>query len=88
MNQKKAKRIRALVKHLMTKGAIADKEWTIAGYIDHRKSQFSASSIAADAPAEEQPAFEVHRQRVLDPECGRAVYQRMKRVAVTHGKAA
>jgi hypothetical protein len=87
MNQKKAKRIRALVRHLMTKGAITDKAWTVAGYIEHRQNKFSPSSIAADAADEVKSEPIVHRQRVLDPECGRSVYRRMKRVAVMHGKA-
>jgi hypothetical protein len=89
MNSKKAKRIRHLVKHLQEKAAIADAPWAVPGYIEHKFNVPNPAAFKADAPDESIPKtiVEVHRQRVLDPKCGRAIYQQMKKRAVHHGRA-
>lgn len=67
MNLKKAKRLRALVRHLQEKGAIVNKDWTI--YSEAPNSQDGSSGNFHGA----------RRCNKLDPTCGRAVYKQMKK---------
>lgn len=92
MNSKKAKRIRQLVRHLQSKALIEDSPWEVAGSIDHRRYA-SPSSILSSDPAvirdEEAKLtsiYDVRKQRVLDPACGKAIYKTMKARAALNGR--
>ena len=74
MNGKKAKKLRALVRHLQAAGAIENKEWLQYG---HR--QRTLSRMVTDAETGETKMTQVPDTTLwLMPTCGRAVYQQMK----------
>lgn len=72
MNEKKAKKLRQLVKHFQNKGIAGKLGWTV--YID---TPVISNMKFYDAA---QPT-EVGFQRKLNPDCGRAVYKAMKKNA-------
>lgn len=57
MNSKRAKKLRALVKHLQNKGAVSE-DWI---YYGSQTTNGQPTSV------------------MLDPACGRAIYQQMKK---------
>lgn len=74
MNGKKAKKLRALVRHLQNAGAIEGKTWLEYG---HR--QRTLSRMVVDPETGEKKETRVPDTTVwLMPTCGRAVYQQMK----------
>lgn len=85
MNSKKAKRLRQLVRHLQEKGGVAQAPWEVAGTIDHRK--LAPPSLSSATPDESKPVVVIHKQRVLDPACGKAIYRQFKAKAELHGRA-
>lgn len=78
MNSKKAKRLRQLVRVMQDKGVV-EKEWTNTGHVKHAvisDEQLGTSTLQrAFADAVMPPKL----QSMLKPECGRAVYQGMKK---------
>ena len=76
MNEKRAKRLRQLVCHLMEKGAVAQNGWRV----------FAETSKATKVPVgnilEEARFVEVATgTQKLDPTCGLAIYRQMKKRA-------
>jgi hypothetical protein len=87
MNAKKAKALRALTKHLQNKGVIENQEWEVASTIDHRKVFTPSNAIVGDGKSTENfPQVVIHKQRVLDPACGKAIYKTMKARAELNGR--
>jgi len=80
MNSKKAKRIRALVKHLQQKGALETAEWTTYGSIGGNKMV-----TKQDAQGNLIQVREATATTALDPKCGRSVYKQMKK-RISNGK--
>lgn len=73
MNGKKAKKLRALVRHLQQAGAIENKEWLQYG---HRNR--TLSKMLPDENGELKETRVPDTTIWLMPTCGRAVYQQMK----------
>lgn len=81
MNEKKAKRLRQLVRHLQERGATEQNVWL---------------KYATYPEMGERPVINMHGklemaphmigQATLDPQCGRAIYQKMKDSADRNGK--
>jgi hypothetical protein len=81
MNEKKSKRLRQLVRHLQQRGAIEEQSWLkYASYPEMSTRAFINSSGKLD----QMPWMK--GQAVMDPGCGRAIYQRMKKNAEHNGK--
>lgn len=76
MNAKKAKRIRQLVQHLQTKGAI-NENWELYGNQQH-------TDVSSDLSV---PKMIIQPTKMLDPACGKAVYKQMKQRAIATGRA-
>lgn len=74
MNSKKAKRIRALVKHLQNKGALESSEWVTLGSVGNNKSK-----VKMDEEGNLIQVREATTTAMLDPKCGKAVYRQMKK---------
>jgi len=72
MNSKKAKRIRQLVRHLQDKGIVGKDGWTVY------KDQPIVRNLVID---DTSTPTEIGFQRRLNPDCGRAVYNAMKKNA-------
>ncbi len=73
MNGKKAKKLRALVRHLQNAGVVENKEWLQYG---HR--QRTLSKMVADENGELKETRVPDTTVWLMPTCGRAIYQQMK----------
>lgn len=74
MNGKKAKKLRQLVRHLTEKSGM--------GWVDYEDQQFRAFVPVPSMPGSDDGIKEVvHVTRKLKPDCGRAVYQQMKKAA-------
>jgi hypothetical protein len=97
MNEKKAKRTRQLVKHLMDQGAIAGQGWLVHNTnvrLDQREVVVGKTKDAEGKDVNvtklvntltTAPAGTVFGGTVaLDPACGRAIYQQMKKQAHSH----
>lgn len=93
MNEKKAKNLRQLVRHLMGAGKVDAQPWISYG----REQKFLEIEVPdSNAPTvfdDEGKLITTMRKqlvatgsRMLDPACGRAIYQRMKNKADTLGK--
>ena len=93
MNEKKAKRTRQLVRHLMNTGSVDAQPWVSYG----REQKFVEVEVpdykAATVFDEDGKLITTMRKqliatgsRMLDPACGRAIYQRMKNKADSIGK--
>ena len=88
MNGKKARGLRQLVEHLQSREPEA--VWCAPGYIEHSrpvKGEFVGSGVTITAPDGQEvektkQKYEVPVQRVLKEDCGRAIYQRMKKSAI------
>lgn len=97
MNEKKAKRTRQLVKHLMAQGAIAGEGWLVHNSNVRIDVKDLVVGKTVDAEGKEQlitkavrtlttaPVGSIFGGTVaLDPACGRAIYQRMKKATHSH----
>jgi hypothetical protein len=73
MNSKKAKKLRALVRHLQNTGAIESKEWIQYGHRDR-----TITKISTDEDGKQVEKRVPDTTLWLMPGCGRAVYQQMK----------
>lgn len=93
MNEKKAKNLRSLVRHLMGTGKVDSQPWVSYG----REQKFVEVEVPdSKAPTvfdEDGKLITTFRKqlvatgsRMLDPACGRAIYQRMKNKADATGK--
>lgn len=71
MNSKKAKRLRQLVRHLQDKSAVESTEWIGVNDDDVFKN------VTVNGSA----TIAMTTTRKLKPECGRSIYQMMKRTA-------
>ena len=81
MNEKKSKRLRQLVRHLQDRGAIENKNWLqYASYPEMSTRAFVNSSGKLD----QMPWMK--GQAIMDPGCGRAIYQKMKDDADRNGR--
>lgn len=92
MNEKTAKRLRQLTRHLQTKGAVANT-WT--QYANDVQTKYEDKEKIVGKNKEGQPIVEKFQVRTLttdinsiflttspvrlDPTCGRSVYQHMKK---------
>jgi hypothetical protein len=96
MNEKKAKRLRQLVKHLMNKGGVAESDWRVL----HPQTQFVEDQLTRsvrvlnEETKKRESVVQSYAQVVatgtvrLDPRCGRAIYQQMKsRAQLNHRPA-
>ena len=89
MNSKQAKRLRQLVRYLTAAGKIESKEW-LAYDRDTRYEEIQVPNILganAELGANGKHITTTRTQliavgtRKMDPSCGRAIYQSMKKVA-------
>lgn len=72
MNEKKAKKLRQLVRHLQQKGTVGANGW-----VYYNDSPVVKNYLVDDKVTPTQVGF----SRRLHPDCGRAVYQAMKKNA-------
>lgn len=73
MNEKKSKKLRQLVRHLMDKGAVGNVGWRV-----YDESRFDGSKRRTDFSS---PVISTGAVK-LDPECGLKIYRNMKRNTV------
>lgn len=73
MNGKKAKKLRALVRHLQSAGAIESKEW-----VQYAHRNRTLAKMVPDESGELKETRVPDITLWLHPTCGRAVYQQMK----------
>jgi len=73
MNGKKAKRLRQVVRLMQEKGVV-EKEWAVEGSIKHVNN--GVPNIRPDRVFDLDTT--VTYQSMLKPECGKAVYKRLK----------
>lgn len=88
MNEKKAKRLRQLTKHLMQQGALAADGWRVM----HPQTQYVDDQVPTrmrvkNEQGVRQYQYVMVQRRVatgtvqLDPACGLAIYRQMKKRA-------
>lgn len=71
MNSKKAKRLRQLVRHLQNKSAVESADWIdVNDDVVYKKVTLNGSATVGMTVT-----------RKLKPECGRSIYQIMKKTA-------
>jgi hypothetical protein len=86
MNEKKSKRLRQLVKHLIAKEVVENKPWVVYA-VDMKYHEMEVPDTKAPTVFDENgKLITVMRKqlvatgsRSLDPKCGRAIYQAMKK---------
>lgn len=83
MNSKKCKRLRQLVRHLQDKAAVANSNWCVASNVEKKRNVPNFAAFKDGVRDESLPATveTIFHQRILDPKCGRAIYQQMKKRA-------
>lgn len=85
MNQKKAKRIRQLVRHMQDKGVVDNQSWINYG-LDQKFVNMSVPDADSPTVFDEEGKLVMTMKNVLvptgcrklDPTSGRAIYQAMK----------
>ena len=85
MNSKRAKRIRQLVRHLMSSNQIENKKWLVYGkqqkYVEVEIPDYEAEKLYDE---DGKIIIVTKKQLVatgtvmMDPSCGRAIYKKMK----------
>lgn len=97
MNAKKAKRLRQLVHHLMGQGAIAGNGWmqyntnvrfstateTIGSTTNEQGEKVTVTKESIYRTTSKDNTYATGPV-TLDPACGRAIYQQMKKRTLTH----
>lgn len=85
MNAKKAKRLRQLVKHLMSAGATEKDTWVEYGreqkYVEVDVPDFGGAKVFDEdgkLVMTSKKQLMAMGGRMMDPACGRAIYQSMK----------
>lgn len=73
MNSKKAKALRRLSENLQDKGLVSNPKWEDVGFIEHQKPVLSVFGDKRDG------YIPSSYQRVLDNQCGKALYKRLKK---------
>lgn len=93
MNEKKAKRLRQLVRHLMDADKVEKQAWVVYGreqkYVEVEVPDASAPTVFDDNGkliTTMKKQLVATGSRMMDPGCGRAIYQRMKNRADSTGK--
>ena len=88
MGEKKSKRLRQLVKHLMGSGQVEAKDWVVYGreqkYVEIEVPDPTSPTIYDEdgkVITAMRKQLVATGSRMMDPACGRAIYQRMKKNA-------
>lgn len=85
MNEKKSKRLRQLVRHLMNAGKVKEEAWVKYGR-EQKYVEIEVPDVNAPTVFDENGKLitTMRKQlvatgsRMMDPACGRAIYQSMK----------
>lgn len=93
MNEKKSKRLRQLVHHLMSAGKVQNETWVKYGR-EQKYVELEVPDSAAPTVFDEQGKLIMTTKkqlvatgtRMMDPGCGRAIYQSMKNRADGMGR--
>jgi hypothetical protein len=81
MNEKNAKKLRQLVRHLQGKGIVENPNW-----VSYQTYPTLGTRPMINHKGELTQVPHMIGQAVLDPHCGRAVYQSMKNRADRNGR--
>lgn len=77
MNSKKAKRLRALVRHLQERGAVENINWE--EYTSRKQRIMLPPASGLEPTRDSTTNYTLHITRALNPSCGKAVYKQMKK---------
>lgn len=87
MNQKKAKKLRQLVRHLMDSEKVSSETWLNYGqdqkFVTHKIPSEIIKGENGELKVEMKQQLVATGSRKMDPTCGRAIYQMMKGRAPT-----
>lgn len=93
MNEKKSKRLRQLVRHLMSSGKVENETWVKYGreqkYVEMEVPDPKASTVfdeKGELVMATRKQLVATGSRMMDPGCGRAIYQAMKNRADGMGR--
>jgi hypothetical protein len=75
MNGKQAKKLRQLLRHLQTTGAIEAVAWTVYGLQKHNR----LIDVKKEDGTTKKETIEIGSTLWLNPKCPRSIYQQMKK---------